>query len=76
MLKIANDDDQNKIVQLVNTLMAQNIELYQTLVNTNKYRATRRQIDATDRQIDQLVYQLYDLTDEEVKIVEGDVAKN
>ena len=30
----------------------------------------RRQIDATDRQIDNLVYELYELTEEEVKIVE------
>jgi predicted DNA binding protein len=30
----------------------------------------QRQIDATDRQIDRLVYELYDLTDEEIKIVE------
>ncbi|OGC24981.1 hypothetical protein A2291_01530 [candidate division WOR-1 bacterium RIFOXYB2_FULL_42_35] len=30
----------------------------------------QRQIDATDKQIDQLVYQLYGLTDEEIKIVE------
>ena len=30
-----------------------------------------RQIEATDRQIDELVYELYDLTEEEVKIVES-----
>jgi type I restriction enzyme M protein len=30
----------------------------------------RRQIDSTDRQIDQLVYQLYGLSEEEIKIVE------
>ncbi|TWU53684.1 Type IIS restriction enzyme Eco57I [Candidatus Brocadiaceae bacterium B188] len=30
----------------------------------------QRQIDAIDRQIDQLVYELYGLTDEEIKIVE------
>lgn len=30
-----------------------------------------RQIAATDRQIDQLVYELYALTAEEIKIVEG-----
>ena len=30
----------------------------------------KRQIDATDKQIDQLVYDLYGLTDEEIKIVE------
>jgi type I restriction-modification system DNA methylase subunit len=31
----------------------------------------QRQIDATDREIDKLVYELYGLTDEEIKIVEG-----
>ena len=30
----------------------------------------QRQIKETDRQIDQLVYELYGLTDEEIKIVE------
>ena len=30
----------------------------------------KRQIEATDRQIDQLVYELYELTDEETKVVE------
>ena len=30
----------------------------------------QRQIDATDRQIDRLVYELYELTDEEMGIVE------
>ncbi len=32
-----------------------------------------REIDATDRQIDQLVYDLYGLTEEEVAVVEGRV---
>jgi hypothetical protein len=32
----------------------------------------QRQIESTDRQIDQLVYKLYDLTDEEIKIVESE----
>jgi hypothetical protein len=30
-----------------------------------------RQIAATDGQIDQLVYELYSLTDDEIQIVEG-----
>jgi hypothetical protein len=34
----------------------------------------QRQIDATDRQIDQLVYELYGLTDKEIKIVEDATA--
>lgn len=35
---------------------------------------TSREIDATDRQIDQIVYQLYGLTDEEIAIVEAATA--
>jgi len=31
----------------------------------------QRQIEATDREIDRLVYELYELTEEEVKVVEG-----
>ena len=31
----------------------------------------QRQIDATDAQIDKLVYELYGLTDDEIKIVES-----
>jgi hypothetical protein len=34
-----------------------------------------RQIDATDRQIDRLVYELYGLTEEEIKIVEEGTGK-
>ena len=34
-----------------------------------------RQIAATDRQIDRLVYELYDLTDEEIAMVEADQAQ-
>ena len=33
--------------------------------------ALQRQIDATDKQIDKLVYKLYGLTEEEIKIIEG-----
>lgn len=32
----------------------------------------QQQIEATDKQIDRLVYDLYGLTDEEIKVVEGD----
>ncbi len=35
-----------------------------------EWQALERQIAATDRQIDQLVYELYGPTDEEIRIVE------
>lgn len=36
-----------------------------------KAKDIKAQIDKTDKEIDQMVYKLYDLTDEEIKIVEG-----
>lgn len=36
----------------------------------NEKSLIQRQIDATDRQIDQLVYELYGLTDKEIRIGE------
>lgn len=39
-------------------------------VRPAKRQALERQIAATDRQIDQLVYELYGLTDQEIRIVE------
>jgi len=43
--------------------------LLMTVVPRQK-AALQRQIDTTDRQIDRLVYELYGLTDEEIRIVE------
>ena len=37
--------------------------------NYDKF-AIQRQIDATDKQIDQLVYELYGLTEEAIRLVE------
>lgn len=37
-----------------------------------KALALKQQIDTTDKAIDQMVYNLYELTDEEIKIVEGE----
>ncbi|MCX6187119.1 MAG: hypothetical protein NTU43_09015 [Bacteroidetes bacterium] len=37
-----------------------------------KAQALKQQIDKTDKEIDQMVYALYELTEEEIKIVEGE----
>ncbi len=55
-------------------LVDQMLELHKQLASArtdHDKTAIQRQIDATDRQIDQLVYELYGLTEEEIKIVEG-----
>jgi hypothetical protein len=38
--------------------------------NPNDKTRTEREIEATDRQIDQLVYEVYGLTEEEIGVVE------
>jgi len=60
----------DRMVEMVEQMLALNKQL--AITNTiHEKTALQRQIDATDRQIDQLVYELYGLTDEEIKIVEG-----
>jgi len=42
-----------------------------TVKTPREKEAIERQIAATDEQVDQLVYEWYGLTDEEIRIVEG-----
>ena len=59
----------------------QMVELVERMLDLNKQLAEakepqtktvlQRQVETTDRQIDLLVYELYELTEEEIKIVEG-----
>lgn len=58
------------LVALVETMLALHKSLTAARLPDEKERL-QRQIDSTDHQIDQLVYQLYDLTPAEIAIVEG-----
>jgi type I restriction-modification system DNA methylase subunit len=56
------------------TLVEEMLELHKKISkikNPNEKTRLQRQIDATDAQIDNLVYDLYGLKEEEIKIVEG-----
>jgi predicted type IV restriction endonuclease len=67
-----NPDDKaihDKMVKLVERMLDLHKKLAAAKVPDEKTKI-QRQIDTTDRQIDQLVYKLYNLTDEEIKIVE------
>ncbi len=67
-----NPEDINhhdEIVAFVENMLMLNKKLAIASIPSEKTQY-QRQIDATDRQIDQLVYQLYDLSDEEINIVE------
>ena len=57
------------------------VELVEQMLDLNKQLAgakepqtktvLQRRIETTDSQIDRLVYELYELTEDEIKIVEG-----
>jgi type I restriction-modification system DNA methylase subunit len=58
-----------RIVPLVEQMLELHEQLAKTTTETDK-AMLQRQIDATDQEIDNLVYELYELTPEEIAIVE------
>ena len=57
----------------VKLTLAQEAE-WEDYFNTEKAKALqiKKQTDDTDREIDRMVYSLYELTEDEIKIVEGE----
>lgn len=66
----ADRTSHDKLVVLVEKMLALHRQLAAAKTPQDA-NLPQRQIDATDKQIDQLVYQLYGLTDEEIALVEG-----
>lgn len=69
----SNPEDVAKHDKMV-SLVEQMLELHKKLGNakpSNEKEMIQRRVDASDSEIDRLVYDLYGLTDEEIKIVEG-----
>jgi restriction endonuclease S subunit len=68
--KPADKSRHDKMVQLVEQMLSLHKQLPAAKTDQEK-TVIQRQIEATDKQIDALVYELYGLTEEEIKIVEG-----
>jgi hypothetical protein len=60
----------DQMVEFVERMLSLNINLSKSKT-PNEVSAIQRQIETTDRKIDQLVYELYGLTAEEIQIVEN-----
>ena len=74
LIDLNNKEDKevnDKIVTLVDNIIALNKNL-SVEKNPNSITMLNRQINAVDKQIDSLVYKLYNLNDEEVKIIDGE----
>ena len=61
----------DRMVNLVSSMLALHKQLSAAKSEAQK-DLIQRQIDATDREIDRLVYELYGLTEAEISIVEGE----
>ena len=73
-INFSKPDEKKLHDQMVN-LVEQMLNLNKKLNNAKlpqEKNLLQRQIETTDKQIDQLVYELYDLTDDEIKIVESE----
>lgn len=64
----------DKLVELVDKMLAL-VPKVRLETNEAKKRTLQNAVEATDRQIDQLVYELYGLTPEEIALVEGEAKK-
>jgi hypothetical protein len=72
-INFADKSDKSAHDQMV-SLVEQMLEMHQKLAGARtpqEKTALERQIAATDTQIDRFVYDLYGLTEDEIKIVEG-----
>ncbi len=72
ILDFSNPSDKarhDRMVKLVEQMLSLHKQLAEAKTEHQK-TVLQRQIDATDGQIDRLVYELYELTDEEVKLIE------
>jgi SAM-dependent methyltransferase len=62
---------QNNIIKLVDLILDLNKQLQKTPENSDKWSAIKKEIEKTDKEIDEKVYELYGLTEGEIKIIEG-----
>jgi hypothetical protein len=67
---LANKGLHSRMVSLVEQMLALHKQLAEAKTPHDK-TAIQRQIDATDQQIDRLVYEMYGLTEQDIKIVES-----
>jgi hypothetical protein len=67
----ADKSRHDRIVALVDSMLSLHKQFADARSASQK-EIIQRQIDSTDEEIDRLVYELYDLTKEEIKIIEGE----
>jgi len=70
---VGDKSQQKQIIILVDKMLELNKELQKVTENSDKWNSVKAEIEKTDKKIDQEVYKLYDLTEDEIKIVEKSI---
>ncbi|MEK7664866.1 MAG: N-6 DNA methylase [Patescibacteria group bacterium] len=68
---IGDKNQQKQIIILVDKMLELNKNLQKITENSEKWNLIKLEIEKTDKKIDEEVYKLYSLTEEEIKIVEN-----
>ena len=64
-----SENEQEDIATMVDTIMARNAEFHKTSVNTDKWHLLKNEFEKLEREIDDAIYKLYGLTDEEITVI-------
>ncbi len=68
---IGNKEQQKEIATLVDKMISLNKELHEILENSNEWESLKSEIEKTNKKIDEEVFKLYGLNEEEIKIIEN-----
>jgi hypothetical protein len=79
LLNLSNPFEKSKhdeLVSLADRMLKLNKELQNTSENTDKWYSLKKEIEQTERLIDEKVYRLYEITEKEINIIEANSSKN
>ncbi|MFH1170417.1 MAG: N-6 DNA methylase [Candidatus Vogelbacteria bacterium] len=68
---VGDMEQQKAVIALVDRMLSLNKELHEIAEHSEKWENVKSEIEKTDKKIDGEVYKLYDLTEEEIRIIEG-----
>ena len=68
---VGDEKQQKVIIDLVDEITSLNKKFHKLPENSNDWIKMKEEIERTDKKIDEEVYKLYGLTDEEIKIIEN-----
>jgi len=68
---IGTDDQQKELASNVKKMLELNEQIQTIPENSDKWNSIKTEIEKTDKAINQKVYELYGLTENEIKIIEG-----